>query len=413
MKDDLFPHAYSSVLDELTRRLGESAPARIQLLSGPRQVGKTHLLHALERRLARGVVFAAADSPASAIPGWWEAQWRAAETLASQGSSAVLMVDEVQYLPDWSRRLKAEYDRVIRDGLPIHVVVSGSSSLTLASGSRETMAGRFEHLRLLHWPAAELVGQLGIDEQLAVTLAVTHGTYPGAMRFVDNRPRWQAYLRDAIVEPAIGRDILGLEAVRKPGLLRQVFAVAAGHPAEVISLQKLRGQLADPGALETIAHYLQLLEQSYLVSPLQKFSERAMRRRAAPPKLLVLNQGIVAALSASPAMSSDGTPPIPGRWVENACGALAWNAGQDVSYWREEPLEVDLVVSGSWGHWAIEVKTGRYETHDLAGLLEFCRRYRRFQPLVLCDSGDDAAARHAGAASQSWREFLLRGPAPR
>jgi predicted AAA+ superfamily ATPase len=320
------------------------------------------------------------------------------------------MIDEVHYLPDWARRLKAEHDRVVREGLPIHVVVTGSSSLTLGAGSRETMAGRFEHLRLLHWPAAELVRQLGVDEGRAVRLAVTHGTYPGAIRFLDDQPRWQAYVRDAIVEPAIGRDILAMEAVRKPALLRQVFAVAAAHPADIVSLQKLRGQLSDPGALATIAHYLQLLEQAYLVAPMQKFSERGMRRRAAPPKLIVLNQGIVAALAVHAQSSAIDQTSLPGHWLENACAALAWNCGQNVSYWREEPLEVDLVVSGSWGHWAIEVKTGRFEVRDLAGLLEFCRRHRRFQPLVVCDPGAQRVASDVGIASRPWQEFLLEGP---
>lgn len=410
MVDKRFPHSYSAVLAELERRLKEPAPGRVQLLSGPRQVGKTHLLHEIERGLEGRVVFAAADSPASGVSGWWEAQWRQAEARAATGETAVIMIDEIHFLPDWSRRLKAEYDRIVREGLAIHVVVTGSSSLTLGAGSRETMAGRFEHLRLLHWPPSELVRQLGMDEERAARLALTHGTYPGAMPLVDDEPRWRAYVRDAIVEPAIGRDILLLEAVRRPAMLRQVFAVAAAHPAEIVSLQKLRGQLADPGALETIAHYLQLLEQAYLVAPLEKFSARRMRRRAAPPKLVVLNQAMVAALAAEPVDPADGAPEVSGPWVENACAALAWNAGQDVSYWREEPLEVDMVVSGSWGDWAIEVKSGRFGARDLAGLLEFCRRHRRFEPLLVCRAGAEHVGRGAGVATRSWRQFLLDGP---
>ena len=410
MIDRKFQHTYSSILETLWSRLEEPAPGRVQLLSGPRQVGKTHLLRALEQRLEDRVVFAAADVTAAGLSGWWEAQWRRAEAMAQSGATAVLMIDEVQYLSDWSRRLKVEYDRVIRENLPVHVVVTGSSSLTLGRDSQETMAGRFEHLRLLHWPASELVAQLGIDAPTAVDLTVSHGTYPGAAPLLDQPDRWRAYVRDAIIEPAIGRDILHLEAVRKPAMLRQVFTLAAAHPAEVISLNKLRGELTDRGALETIAHYLQVLERAYLVAPVYKHSARELRRRQSPPKLIVLNQAIIAAMANDPFPQPGDRSGTYGRWVENACLALAWNSGQQIAYWREEPLEVDLVMSGSWGRWAVEVKTGSFQTRDLEGLLELCRRYPDFRPLVVCNPGTEPIARSAGVAACSWREFLLTGP---
>lgn len=410
MIDKQFPHSYSSVLSTLVSRLEEPAPGRIQLLSGPRQVGKTHLLRTLERQLEGRVVFAAADTTAAGLAGWWEVQWRRAEEIARAGASAVLMVDEIQYLPDWARRLKAAYDRVIHEQLAIHVIVTGSSSLTLGHGSRETMAGRFEHLRLLHWPPSELVRQLGMTASTAVDTAVVRGTYPGAVRLLDDPDRWQAYVRDAIIEPAIGRDILHLEAVRRPALLRQVFALAVAHPAEVISLNKLRGRLTDPGALETIAHYLEVLAHAYLVAPLYKHSTRELRRRQSPPKLVALNQGLVAAMASRPAPDAGDPDGVFGHWLENACLALAWNAGQHVEYWREEPLEVDMVVSGSWGQWAIEVKSGSFGARDVGGLLEFCRRYPTHRPLVVCSDGWEQVARSTGVAAVPWREFLLEGP---
>jgi predicted AAA+ superfamily ATPase len=410
MTDSLFPHAYSSVLAELSRRLAEPPPARIQILSGPRQVGKTHLLRALEGKAAGGAVYAAADAPAAALPGWWEAQWRAAEEIAHARGRALLLLDEIQYLPDWGRRLKAEYDRTVHAKVPIHIVATGSSSLQLGRGRRETMAGRFELLKLLHWPARELVRQLGVAEDRAADLAVRFGTYPGAIGFVDDPERWRAYVRDAIIEPAIGRDIMVLAAIRKPALLRQVFAVAAGHPAEIVSLQKLRGQLADPGAIETVAHYLHVLEEAYLVAPLEKLSAQAVRRRAAPPKLVVLNQGTVGALAPQTPPGETYDPRLLGRWVENACLALAWNAGQAVRYWRQEPHDVDAVISGSWGRWAIEVATGEVDTIDLAGLLAFIARHRGYRPLVLCDPGQERVAAAVGVEPRTWRQFLLEGP---
>jgi hypothetical protein len=217
-------------------------------------------------------------------------------------------------------------------------------------------------------------------------------------------------VRDAIVEPAIGRDILALAAVRRPALLRQVFAVAAASPAQVLSLQKLQGQLQARGALETIAHYLQLLEEAYVVAPLEKHASRPARRRAAPPKLVTLSNALLAAVDPRGIPDATREPARFGAWVENACLAFAWNAGHRVAYWREEPMEVDGVLDGGRGSWAVEVKTGPVGTADVRGLLEFTRRFPRYQPLLLCDPSGLPGAARLGVRAISWKRFLLGGP---
>lgn len=412
MVDKRFPKSYTAAQETLSARLAEPAPGRVQLLVGPRQVGKTHLLLELAGRWRERAVYAAADHPAAALPGWWEAQWSEAERRAEDEADALLLLDEIQQLPDWSRRLKAEHDRIVREKRRLHVVATGSSSPRLGRGARESMAGRFEKIELLHWPPRELVARFGLTREEAVATALAFGTYPGALAFRDEPERLRAYLRDAILGPALGRDLVALESVRKPALLRQLFAVAAGHPAEVVSLQKLRGELADAGALETIAHYLELLESAYLVAGVEKYSASAIRRRAAPPKLVVLNPGLLDGGAEPDPESIERSRERVGREIENACIALAWNAGQQVFYWREEPLEVDLVTRGSWGKWAIEIKTGGARARDLAGLLELTRRHREYRPLLVHDPerGGGRAAETTGIAAIDWRTFLLDGP---
>lgn len=161
--------------------------------------------------------------------------------------------------------------------------------------------------------------------------------------------------------------------------------------------------------LETIAHYLALLEDAYLFAALQKFSPGAHRRRQAPPKLVALSNAILAVTDPRGVPDRAAEPDRFGKWVENACLAQAWNAGQAVTYWREEPLEVDAVLEGSWGAWVLEVKTGSYGMRDLAGLLEFARRHRRFRPLVVCAEGNTGPAERAGVRAVSWREFVWSG----
>ena len=402
-------NSYEYCRQVLTQRISEKAPGRIQILTGPRQVGKTTLLLDIAKKLGDQAVYAAGDDPSAPLPGFWDRCWADAERRAQQGT-AVLLLDEVQNLSDWAVNLKGQWDRIRRKHIPIHVVATGSSALRVVSGSRESMAGRFERLALNHWPAISLVDAFHLNPQDAALSMVQFGSYPGSIEFEKDSARWRAYLRDAIIEPAIGRDVLALGAVRRPALLRQVFAVAMGSPAQIVSLQKLQGQLQDRGAIETVAHYLDLLHDAYLIAPLEKYSTQAHRSRSSPPKLVALNNGLLSAMHPDGAPDPGKEPERFGRWVENAFLAFAVNQGQRVMYWREEPLEVDAVIEGSWGKWAIEVKTGRFAGQDLRGLLEFCRRNPEFTPLVVTADGDEESAQRHGVQGISWKDFLLSGP---
>lgn len=394
----------------LAQRLAEPAPGRIQLLSGPRQVGKTTLLLELADRRGAEAVYAAADAPEAALPGFWERLVARAEEVAASRGRAVLLLDEAHLVHDWAARLKGIWDRFRRRKLPVHVVATGSSALHLAAGSRESLAGRFERLTLSHWSADSVARVFGVEPAEAAELVVRMGSYPGAFPLRGDLRRWEAYVRDAILEPAIGRDLLALAAVRRPALLRQVFGAAASSPAQIVSLQKLQGQLQDPGALATLAHYLLLLEEAFLVASLPKFSTSPSRRRASPPKLVTLDNALLAVMDPRGAPTAESDPARFGTWVENACLAHAWNSGQRVAYWREEPLEVDGILQGSWGDWAIEIKTGPFRATELTGLLEFVRRHPTFKPLVVCGAEGRAAAERAGVAAVTWQEFLIGGP---
>ena len=76
---------------------------------------------------------------------------------------------------------------------------------------------------------------------------------------------------------------------------------------------------------------------------------------------------------------------------------------------REEPLEVDGVLEGSWGSWAVEIKSARFASRELDGLFEFCKRYPAFRPLVITRAGDEDVARRFGVDAMSWVDFLTRG----
>ena len=186
--------------------------------------------------------------------------------------------------------------------------------------------------------------------------------------------------------------------------------MCVASPARIVSLQKIQGQLQERGALETVAHYLGLLEDAYLVAALPKHARRAARRRAAPPKLVVLNQALLAVADPRGAPDPARDPDRFGAWVENACLAHAWNTGQQLAYWREEPVEVDGVLEGPWGRWAVEVKIGPIGAGDLRGLLEFTRRFPEYRPLLICDAAARAVGERLHVPVIAWKEFLLSGP---
>lgn len=364
----------------------------------------------MAERLGRQAVYAAVDAPEASLPGHWDRLVTRVEDVATAEHRAVLLLDEAHFLPDWAGLLKSTWDRFRRNKAPVHIVAAGSSALHLATGTRESLAGRFERITLTHWSAASIAQVFKLKPEAAADFVVRMGSYPGAFPLHRDVPRWTAYVRDAILEPVIGRDMLALAAVRRPALLRQVFSVAATSPAQVVSLQKIQGQLQDGGALETVAHYLALLEEAFLVAALPKFSARAARRRSAPPKLVTLNNALVAVMDPLGTSHVRSEPKRFGAWLENACLAHAWNSGQHVSYWREEPLEVDGVFEGSWGRWAVEVKSAPFTTDALKGLLELVRRHPGLRPLVICDAAQRATAVRAGVEAVSWQGFLLGGP---
>ncbi len=410
MSSEVLSGGFDAVRQVLEARLDEPPPGRIQLVCGPRQVGKTTLLLELAEALGPRAIYFAADDPSAALPGAWERLWRSAEEVAAARGRVVLLLDEIHLLRRWAALLKGEWDRFRRRRIPTHVIATGSSALRLATGSRESLAGRFERLTLSHWDAASLASAFGVSRTEAAAIVVREGAYPGAFALRSDPARWAAYLRDAIVEPAVGRDLLALAQVRKPALLRQVYAVCVSAPARILSLQKLCGLLADAGALATVAHYLALLEEAFLVAALPKHSERRHRLRSAPPKIVPLSNALLAAADPRGPPDAAGDPERFGAWVENACLSRAWNAGQRVAYWREEPWEVDAILEGSWGRWAVEVKTGNVEASDLRGLLECVRRFPTYRPLLVADRRAEGAGRRAGVAFTTWSDFLLEGP---
>lgn len=340
---------------ELLRRL-EEPPRLLQILMGPRQVGKTTSIRQAAQRLRRKrfhIVSADADAVASPPGEWIARHWAEANALAKAGKPTLLAFDELQKIPGWSEIVKKEFDanQRLKPGQRPHVVISGSSALMVERGLTESLAGRFELIRFPHWSFGEQSAAFKLDLKAYITM----GGYPRLSEFPRDAERFIGYVRDSIVEPVLSKDILLLHPVDKPVLLRRLFEFACYHPAEIVSLQKMLGQLTDKGNVTTIAHYLDLLAKAFLIAPLQKYSPEILRIRSSSPKLIVMSQALLSAVQGkAPAGSADDRG-VYGRWVENAVGAHLLRSGFEVFYWRERDDEIDFIARRKGVVVAVEV----------------------------------------------------------
>jgi len=369
----------------LAERLAE--PRRfLQVVAGPRQVGKSTLVQQVTDELSLPVRFVSADEPTLRGPDWISQQWEAARLEVSGKEGAVLVLDEIQKIPAWSETVKRLWDEDTRKKSPLKVVLLGSAPLLIAQGLTESLAGRFEILRLPHWSYAEMRQAFGwkIDQYL------TFGGYPGAAPLIRDPVRWSRYIADSLIETSIARDVLLLTRVDKPALLRRLFELACRYSGQILSYTKMLGQMQDAGNTTTLAHYLDLLAGAGMVCGLQKYAGDAARSRGSSPKLQVLNTALMTVTSGMTPDEAQSDREFRGRLVESAIGAHLANAGAvgecELFYWRDRGQEVDFVVRSGSRLIAIEVKSGRApQSHP--GTEAFAAAFKVRRTLLVGDDG--------------------------
>ena len=358
----------------------------MQVITGPRQVGKTTAIQQVLNSLNTPYHYAAADLPAPPPREWIAQQWDAGRQRLRGRNPAILVLDEVQKISNWSNEIKRLWDEDTQKGNNLKVVLLGSSALLIQKGLNESLAGRFEVIRFFHWPWKECHECFGWTADQYIYF----GGYPGAAPLIKEEERWSQYIRDSLIETAISKDILLLNRVEKPALLRQLFVLACEYSGQILSYQKLVGQLADAGNTTTLAHYQKLLESAFLIRGLPKWSGTALRRRSSSPKWLPLNTALVTAIANRSFKEWRSSPDAWGRLVEVAVGGHLVSEGAkhgaEVYYWRKGHHEVDFIVCKGKSLVAIEVKSGRKYTAR-PGLREFAKEYNPTRTLVVGSPG--------------------------
>jgi uncharacterized protein len=386
-----------AILQPIIDRLKENRKF-IQVIAGPRQTGKTTLvLQALKEPGILGY-YVAADDIAGPGSVWIEQQWDKAHLMLKQQNAEkfVLVIDEIQKIPNWSETVKRLWDEDSRNQVPLQVVLSGSSRLLLKAGLTESMAGRFETLYIGHWPYKEMNEAFGwTPEQYA-----WYGGYPGPADLIIDESRWKRYIWDSLAETSISKDILMLSRVDKPALMRRLFDIGCSYSGQVLAFNKILGQLLDAGNTTTLSNYLSLLDSAGLLGGIEKFSMDKARKRSSSPKFQVHNTAFMGALDPLSFQEARMDTTKWGRIVESTVGAHlinnTYSGDYSLYYWRDGNYEVDFVLVYKGKVVALEVKSGYTERR--AGMM----RFRNLFP--------EAKVYLVGRQGISWEEFIMIDP---
>lgn len=366
----------------------------IQVVAGPRQVGKSTLVLQVLKQLSISYSYETADAVDANDTDWIHRVWEAARTtMMLQGvQEYLLVVDEVQKIENWSEAVKREWDSDTRNTVNLKLVLLGSSRLLLRKGLTESLAGRYELIRMPHWSYSEMRDAFGfsLDEY------IYYGGYPGSAHLIHDERRWRKYIKDSLVKPAIQKDVIMTSNIYKPALMEQLFELGCSYSAEILSLTKLMGQLQDAGNVTTLASYLKILDECALITALYKYANDEARKRSSIPKYQVYNNALLTAYKGRGYSVDRTDTKVWGRWVESAVGTHLLNMADeldyDVYYWREPSRsktdadkEVDFIISCGGELTAIEVKSGRRGMNS--GLPAFASAFHPKRSLVVGTGG--------------------------
>lgn len=378
---------YKRVEFQTIKRRLEEERRFIQVLMGPRQVGKSTVVRQVLKELDTPYQFFSADNVSASNSAWVSNCWAAVRSLLTNQKlgSVVLVIDEIQKIQNWSEAVKKEWDDDTFHERNIKVLLLGSSRVLLEKGLSESLAGRFEEIRMSHWSYAEMKACFGfsLDQYLF------YGGYPGAAPLIAEEDRYQQYIQSAIIDATINKDILMDTPISKPSLLRQTFELGASYSGQQLSLTKMIGSLQDAGNTTTLAGYVNLLDESGLLCGLQKYSIDTARRRASIPKFQVYNNALKTIYAPFTFEQSILDRGVWGRIFESGIGAYlvsqAFVHRFEVFYWRERNDEVDFILRKKGSVAALEIKSNAEK--NTVGLESFKRLFHPQTALIIGDGG--------------------------
>jgi predicted AAA+ superfamily ATPase len=359
----------------------------IQVITGPRQVGKTTMIIQLLSQLTIPNLYESADAISATNSAWLMQLWESArlQLKASEATEFLLVIDEIQKIDNWSEEVKRQWDKDTRENVNIKVILLGSSRLLIQKGLTESLAGRFEALYLGHWSYSEMQDAFGWN----ITQYVYFGGYPGSAPLIGDEGRWKNYVKDSLIETSISKDILMLTRVDKPALMKRLFELGCLYSGQILSYTKIIGQLQDAGNTTTLANYLKLLSDCGLLAGLDKFTGDIIRKRSSSPKFQVYTNALITSQANDTYEKAIINPELWGRLVESAVGTHLINYSiperYNLYYWRDGNYEVDFILEKGDKTIALEVKSGMRS--DNAGTHVFAAKFHPEKVLLVGTGG--------------------------
>jgi predicted AAA+ superfamily ATPase len=370
----------------------------IQVISGPRQVGKTTVILDYLKKTDKNNVYITADDVSPDNDIWISQQWETVRLRMKTQNvrEYVFVIDEIQKIKNWSETVKLEWDKDSREGNNIKVVLLGSSNLLLQKGLTESLAGRFELIKMMHWSYSEMKDVFGFTPEQYVWF----GAYPGAGELINDEDRFKSYIKNSIIEATITKDILLMTRVDKPALLKSVCELGLLYSSQVLSYNKMLGQLKDAGNTTTVSHYIDLLDTSGILGGIQKYTVKAVKGRSSSPKLMAYNTSLINAMIPEKFSEIIAKPEKWGRMVESCVGSYLMNRSKlenfEVYYWIDSNAEVDFVIKKGDKIACLEVKSGKISKS--AGIKKFIGQFGDVKSYII------------GGQGLSWQEFLMISP---
>lgn len=319
----------------------------IQVLLGPRQVGKTTSILSFLKKYKGPYLYISADEVLETDLNWLDQAWQKAFDLSPQ---CLLVIDEIQKVQDWSSQIKRLWDKQkISKKSRLKLFLLGSSSLKIQKGLSESLTGRFELLRAYHWNYLETqkIKKMSFENYLL------YGGYPGAYDHIKDPVRFSSYLTKSIIQTVIEKDILQYHRIKNPALFKQLFDILSRLPSCEISYTKLLGQLQDKGNTDLVKDYLDLYEGAYLFQQVHKYQTAHFTRKTSSPKIIPMAPALIQLDYKKASKENMGLA------FEALVGSDLLRAELSTTYWRDKDNEVDFVVEYKNRIIAIEVKSGK------------------------------------------------------
>jgi len=335
------------------------------LILGPRQVGKSTLLHSLGPDLVIDLSSQEQYFNHSSDPQYLSSLLK---------NKKFILIDEIQRIPSLLNTIQYEIDKAKRESKLCRFLLSGSSARKLRRGQANLLPGRLLSYELSGLCAQEL--NFNIDEKRAMRFGFLPEPYLEADETVAQKiltTYSSTYLIEEIQAESLTRNIQGFARFLK------VIAEKSGN---IVDFSKLATK--SKVSRSSVIRFVEILEDTLIAKKICSFDESKNAQVIKHPKIYFFDVGVLNGLLQNFTLSSDRIRNLFEHLVYNQIvnSALAKDKNIEVCFFRtRHGAEVDFIVKKDGEIWAIEAKAGKIDSSDLSGLKIFKEYYPQTKKL--------------------------------